>query len=250
MQTWPNCGTSNTESDQVPTELHYTNTGGNENIWGYEIPKDTRNSVEPLKWFKILLQNRGITESTVGPAPASSPPARAHRSAHRSASVSSTDSLSLVSGDLDFPPGSEPASAFTQPITTPAHTTEKKLQQLGIEPVKVVTDFLSHVRKVTVESIERTYQVKWVRNAEIEYVLTVPAIWTDSAKDLMVKAATNAGFGKHRLNFNLVSEPEAAAAYTLRAIQPNDLNVGFSPARVGQLVISDIELGWRYFYYL
>ena len=92
--------------------------------------------------------------------------------------------------------------------------------------------------------------MEFVRNAEIEYVLTVPAIWTDSAKDLMVKAATSAGFGKHRVNFNLVSEPEAAAAYTLRAIQPNDLNVGFSFAKVSPLVIADIQLGRRYFYYL
>ena len=227
MQTWPNCGTSNTESDQVPTELHYTNPANHENIWGYGIPKDTKNSVEPLKWFKLLLQNRGISESTIRPVPPSGQPARARRSA----SVSSTDSLSSVLGDLNFSP--DPASAFSQPITTPAHTTEKKLKQLGIEPMKAVTDFLSHVREVTVESIERTYQVEWVRNAEIEYVLTVPAIWTDSAKDLMVKAATDAGFGKHRTNFNLVSEPEAAAAYTLRAIQPNDLNVSFSIAEAG-----------------
>jgi hypothetical protein len=41
----------------------------------------------------------------------------------------------------------------------------------------------------------------------------------------MVQAAQKAGFGSHRVNFNLVSEPESAAAYTLKAIQPNDLNV-------------------------
>ena len=244
METWPNCGASNTGSDHVPTELHYTNSGSYENIWGYEIPKDTKNIVEPLKWFKLLLQNRGISEPTVRLAPYPGPLAMARRFA----SVSSTDSLSLVLDDLNFPPGL--ASPFTQLITTPAHTTEKKLQQLGIQPVEVVMDFLSHIREVTVESIERTYSVEFVRNAEIEYVLTVPAIWTDSAKDLMVKAAINAGFGKHRRNFNLVSEPEAAAAYTLRAIQPNDLNVGFSLAKVGPLVIADMRLGWRYFHSL
>jgi molecular chaperone DnaK (HSP70) len=92
--------------------------------------------------------------------------------------------------------------------------------------VTVVADFLSHVRDTTVESIARTYGPDWIRNAEIEWVLTVPAIWTDAAKDLMVQAATKARFGRHRHDFNLVSEPEAAAAYTLKAIQPNDLNVG------------------------
>ena len=245
MQTWPNCGTSNTESDQAPTELYYTNPGNHENVWGYEIPKDIKNSVEPLKWFKILLQNSGISESTVRPAPSSKQPPRARRSA----SVVSIASLNSVPGVLNFPPDSEPTSAFTQPIT-PAYTTKKRLKQLGIEPVGVVTDFLSHIREATVESIERTYQVEWVRNAEIEYVLTAPAIWTDSAKDLMVKAAVNAGFGKHRVNLNLVSEPEAAAAYTLRAIQPNDLNVGFSLAQMGPFVIADIQLGRGYFHSL
>jgi hypothetical protein len=92
--------------------------------------------------------------------------------------------------------------------------------------------------------------VEWVRNAEIEYVLTVPAIWTDSAKDLMVKAAKNAGFGKHRLNFNLVSEQEAAAAYTLRAIQPNHLNVGSLLAKLNYFACANIRPGWRYFYHL
>jgi molecular chaperone DnaK (HSP70) len=117
------------------------------------------------------------------------------------------------------------------------------LQELGIEPVKVVTDFLSHVREVTVESIWRTYGKEFVHNADIECVLTAPAIWTDSAKDLMVTAATNAGFGKHRLNFNLVSEPEAAAAYTLGAIQPSDLNVGSSVDQVHSHVLISRQIG-------
>jgi hypothetical protein len=48
----------------------------------------------------------------------------------------------------------------------------------------------------------------------------------DSAKNMMFQAAQKAGYGVHRVNFHLVSESEAAAAYTLRANQPNDLNVG------------------------
>jgi hypothetical protein len=98
------------------------------------------------------------------------------------------------------------------------------LRGLQISPVTVVADFLSSVLKVTTESIERTYQTLWVRESTVEYVLTVPAIWSDSAKNLMVQAAGKAGFGTHRVDFNLISEPESAAAYTLKAIEPNDLN--------------------------
>jgi molecular chaperone DnaK (HSP70) len=117
------------------------------------------------------------------------------------------------------------ATSFTPPTITPAQKTAHALQELQIDPVTVVTDFLSSVLKITTESIERTYEARWVQESAVEYVLTVPAIWSDSAKALMVKAAEEAGFGVHRVDFNLVSEPESAAAYTLKAIQPNDLNV-------------------------
>ncbi|KAF8247963.1 hypothetical protein K440DRAFT_583997 [Wilcoxina mikolae CBS 423.85] len=42
----------------------------------------------------------------------------------------------------------------------------------------------------------------------------------------MVQAVHAAGFGTHRVDFHLVSEPEAAAAYCLKKIQPNDLKRG------------------------
>jgi hypothetical protein len=146
VQTWPNCGTSDPESNQVSTELHYANPEKLENIWGYGIPKSTINSVEPLKWFKLLLQNRDISESTTKPPPPTKQPDMAHGS-----SMSFADSLISVFRDLSFSFGS--ASLFTQKITTPKHSTEKRMQELGIEAVKVVTDFLSHVREATAESM-------------------------------------------------------------------------------------------------
>lgn len=100
---------------------------------------------------------------------------------------------------------------FTPPTFTPAQKTAQKLQQLGISPLNVVSDFLTSVREVAMASIQRTYDSDWVRESRVEYILTVPAIWTDSAKDLMVQAAVAAGFGEHRIDFDLVSEPESAA---------------------------------------
>jgi molecular chaperone DnaK (HSP70) len=86
-----------------------------------------------------------------------------------------------------------------------------------------VSDFLKSVLEITKSSIERTYDTRFVYDSTVEYVLTIPAIWSDSAKSLMVQAAESAGFGSHRDDFNLVSEAESAAAYTLKAIQPNNL---------------------------
>lgn len=111
-------------------------------------------------------------------------------------------------------------------ISTPAHKSANVLAKLKITVVQVVADFLTSIREVTIESIERTYGAEWVQKSVIEYVLTVPAIWSDAAKDLMVQAAMQAGFGVHRKNFHLVSEPEAAAAYSLSVIPPNSLKIG------------------------
>lgn len=60
---------------------------------------------------------------------------------------------------------------------------------------------------------------------KVQFVLTVPAVWSDSAKDATLKAAEKAGMG-NRHDLKLISEPEAAAVYTLKAIQPNHLKVG------------------------
>jgi len=109
---------------------------------------------------------------------------------------------------------------------TPAQQTAMALQDLGITPLQVVSDFLRSVREVAVASIKQSYEFQWVENTKINYVLTIPAIWSDSAKNLMVQAAESAGYGTHRVNFNFISEPEAAAAYTLKVVQPNNLNKG------------------------
>lgn len=55
--------------------------------------------------------------------------------------------------------------------------------------------------------------------------MTVPAIWTDAAKNATLQAAERAGLG-NRHDLRLISEPEAAAVYTLKAIQPNHLKIG------------------------
>lgn len=75
-------------------------------------------------------------------------------------------------------------------------------------------------------SIKQSYEFGWVESSKITYILTVPAIWSDSARNLMIQAAERAGYGSHRVNFNFVSEPEAAAAYTLKVVQPNNLKLG------------------------
>lgn len=233
VQTWPNGRAGNSSADQVPTEIRYTDPLTRAKKWGYEVSKVTNSnaSSEPLRWFKLLLQNQSTSVAPDIPRlrtlvlrhaqrrTSEFIPQRISEYPHRRTSENAVDFLRS-----ERTQSRDRANIFTPPTITPAQKTAHMLRELQIAPVTAVTDFLSSVLKVTTESIERTYETRWVRESTTEYVLTIPAIWSDSAKDLMVQAAEKAGFGKHRVDFNLISEPESAAAYTLKAIQPNDLD--------------------------
>ncbi|PWY75036.1 actin-like ATPase domain-containing protein [Aspergillus heteromorphus CBS 117.55] len=63
-----------------------------------------------------------------------------------------------------------------------------------------------------------------VNQMDRSYVLTVPAVWSDKAKHATMTAAVTAGIAANEIT--LVSEPEAAALYCLKAIQPNSIRNG------------------------
>lgn len=181
----------------MPTEVYYTNPETREYSWGYSIPQGRRHTVEPLKWFKLLIQDNpptGETRKQSGKVPL-------HSFLNR---------LRLHEQRTSY--GSD----------SPAVKTAAELRRLGIQPVEVIQDFLSAIRKIVCENMENTYHREFVADSKVEYVITIPAIWSDSAKALMVQAARKAGYGQHRVDFHLLSEPEAAAAHTLKVIQPHD----------------------------
>ena len=231
VQKWPNAA-NNSSAFQVPTEVQYTNPITRQKLWGYEIStgggggnirSSGRASASPdvLKWFKLLLQER-----PAGPIRAQGPTPQPYPSPRSGSGLGSSGGLESLFGGLGI---AELSSTFMPPSVTPAKRTAGILQKAKLTPVAVVTDFLKAVRETALASIEGTYGTEWSLSTRKEYVLTVPAIWSDAAKSLMVQAAQDAGFGVHRVDFNLISEPEAAAAYTLRAIQPNNLEVSSLP---------------------
>ena len=173
MNSWPHDSGGSGTSDQVPTELQYIDPSTRKYVCGYEIPRARRNSVKPLRWFKLLLQNTGVKlECSENP--------------------------------------------------TPAAKTLEQLNVLKIRPEEVVEDFLRSIKKITLDSLMKTYDRQFVNDSKVEFVITIPAIWSDSAKELMASAAQKAGYGCHRVDFHLISEPEAIAAYTIRVIQPHE----------------------------
>ena len=91
--------------------------------------------------------------------------------------------------------------------------------------MEAVSDYLSMIYKHTMETLTRRYGETFMSLTKVQFVLTVPAVWSDAAKDATLKAAEKAGMG-NRHDLKLISEPEAAAVYTLKAIQPNHLKIG------------------------
>lgn len=109
---------------------------------------------------------------------------------------------------------------FVSPLETAA-----QLRKYEKTVMEAVSDYLSQIYKHTMETLTRRYGETFMGITKVQFVLTVPAVWSDSAKDATLKAAEKAGMG-NRHELKLISEPEAAAVYTLKAIQPNHLKVG------------------------
>ncbi|KAL0636260.1 hypothetical protein Q9L58_004717 [Maublancomyces gigas] len=91
------------------------------------------------------------------------------------------------------------------------------------EPVDLVTDYLSALKKHIESVFEGHYGKAFMQSTKIEYFLTVPAIWSDAAKALILQAALSAGLGTQG-SLPLITELEAAAVYTLKSMK-HDLNV-------------------------
>lgn len=98
----------------------------------------------------------------------------------------------------------------------------------GKSSVDVVSDYLTELRKSFYEGLTKQYGQVLLSTLRKELVVTVPAVWSERAKDLTLKAVKNAGFGAQTIS--LVTEPEAAAVYTLKGMtegaNKDDVRVG------------------------
>ncbi|KAI9775604.1 MAG: hypothetical protein M1839_001005 [Geoglossum umbratile] len=82
----------------------------------------------------------------------------------------------------------------------------------------------------------RPFDIGWILTARLErveqtpreYVLSVPAIWSDAAKAKTLDCAIRAGLGSrdNPASIRLVSEPEAAAVYTISTLPDRALGKG------------------------
>jgi hypothetical protein len=92
------------------------------------------------------------------------------------------------------------------------------------EPVEIIGDFLSGVRAHVQSTLETRYGRSLLSTFETEVVITVPAVWSDKAKDLTYKAVSKAGFNSEGTKVSMITEPEAAAIYILREMTDGPFN--------------------------
>ena len=90
----------------------------------------------------------------------------------------------------------------------------------GRTAVDIAADYLSEVYKCVLKVLEKQITPQVLSITPLEFWFTVPAIWSDSARDATLAAAYRADFAKDTARphdvINLIPEPEAAAITALK----------------------------------
>ncbi|KAL8797968.1 MAG: hypothetical protein Q9182_007072 [Xanthomendoza sp. 2 TL-2023] len=93
----------------------------------------------------------------------------------------------------------------------------------NISGEKLFTDYLTALRKHTEEVLKHKLPQSILKSTPIEYIITVPAVWSDVAQAKTRSCAEDAGMGKQLM---IISELEAAAIYALHAMDPHSIQIG------------------------
>lgn len=101
----------------------------------------------------------------------------------------------------------------------PAH------HQYDIPAEKLVTDYLTALRKHAEQILRYKLPAGALISTPLEFVITVPAVWSDAAQAKTRACAEKAGMGLGS-TLHIISEPEAAAIYALDAMDPHNIKIG------------------------
>lgn len=103
--------------------------------------------------------------------------------------------------------------SYPDPMMKPPEPTQK--------PNVLVKDYLKALHDYAIEDIKSKIGEDVFDTTKVEYILTVPAIWDDKAKDDTRACARDAGFGDC---IHMISEPEAAMTFAIET--PSQLKKG------------------------
>ncbi|KAG6230547.1 hypothetical protein E4U34_000365 [Claviceps purpurea] len=109
-----------------------------------------------------------------------------------------------------------------RPLYLPTKNIDQELKSLPKKPFEVAADFIQAIYEHALQDIGKTIPKAYMDMCDKEFVLSVPAVWSDAAKNATLKAAELAGIKP----VTIVKEPEAAALYAIKsldfAIERND----------------------------
>lgn len=110
-----------------------------------------------------------------------------------------------------------------------------KLPHFKSKARDVCADFLRGVYNHTMAYLEQRYSPEVMKVTALEFWFTVPAIWSDKAKEETRKAANSAGFGSRAQDsISMIAEPEAAAVATLSTLSDDEREL---KAKVGDSIL-------------
>ncbi|KAH8428085.1 Hsp70 family protein [Aspergillus melleus] len=104
----------------------------------------------------------------------------------------------------------------------PSLTSRKLLKIYNTDAVGVTADYLECLVEHAKEMLKKDRLMPEKSTLNLRFILTVPAVWSDKAKDATMRAAIQAGISPEDLS--LISEPEAAALHALRKVLPGSFS--------------------------
>lgn len=112
--------------------------------------------------------------------------------------------------------GGQSSLPFLEPNWRHPDLPNKSAKDYAADYLKCITTYIRE------QFFPRQFGAAFLRGQSISYVITVPAIWEDSAKNLTRQAAERAGIPPDSLK--LITEPEAAALYCASLCHQVDLH--------------------------
>ncbi|KAF8453879.1 hypothetical protein BDZ91DRAFT_853119, partial [Kalaharituber pfeilii] len=191
IKQWPGLGQVNGNSDKVPTVICYAATDYTKYRCGFEVTSRRSDDPNRICLFKLLLNEQLDGTTLLG-----------HNNQFRIPQRHQTVN---------------PKQAEVDEIRTMASRIPA-----GKTPKDVVADYLrgiyTHAQEKLQSSLPSSVTEQFGKEIPVKYHLTVPAIWSDRAKDLTVQAARDAGMTGQNSSITLISEPEAAAVNDLYVV--------------------------------
>ncbi|KAF7717397.1 Uncharacterized protein PECH_006458 [Penicillium ucsense] len=103
---------------------------------------------------------------------------------------------------------------------SPSITAAETLKNMGKDAIGAAGDYVQKLVDHAKSVLHHRFGSA-LEGIDLQFFMTVPAIWSDKAKDATMQIACRAGIAQEDLY--LISEPEAAAVCAIQTIQPNNL---------------------------